>query len=182
MSAVLDRKRAAVASFVEFSEGRTPTPRYPLEIYLEVSNVCDLRCVMCTRFSAFNPARKQAIWDVDPGFLDAGGAAAALEPLLEHALIVHAFGYGEPTIHPDFPGFLSHLARYEVLVDFFTNGMHLTPDFARRLVDLSVHHLTVSFSGATREAYESVYQGGSFERVLAGLAAVRDARRAAGSA
>ena len=181
MPAVLDRKRAAVASFVEFSKGRTPAPRHPLEIYLEVSNVCDLRCVMCTRFSAFNPARKQAIWDVDPGFLDAGGTAAALEPLLEHALVVHAFGYGEPTIHPDFPGFLAHLARYEVLVDFFTNGMHLTPDFARRLVDLSVHHLTVSFSGATKEAYESVYQGGSFERVLAGLASVRDARRAAGS-
>lgn len=179
---LLDRKREAVESFRGFTEGRGAAPRYPLEIYLEVSNVCDLRCVMCTRFSAFNPARKQAIWDVDPGFLDEDGAAAALAPLLERALIVHAFGYGEPTIHPDFPAFLAHLARYQVVVDFFTNGMHLTPDLARHLVEVSVHHLTVSFSGATAADYESVYQGGSFARVLSGLAAVRDAKRAAGSA
>ena len=181
MSALLERKREAVASFRAFAEGEIPAPAYPLEVYLEVSNVCDLRCVMCTRFSAFNPARKQAVWDVDPGFLDAGPAAAALEPLLERALIVHAFGYGEPTIHPDFPAFLEHISRYEVVVDFFTNGMHLTPDLAGRLVALSIHHLTVSFSGATASDYESVYQGGVFARVLAGLAAVRDARRAAGS-
>jgi len=173
-------KREAVASFLEFARGGA-SPRYPLEMYLEVSNVCDLRCVMCTRFSAFNPARKQAIWDVDPGFLDAGGTSEALRGALERALVVHAFGYGEPTIHPEFPAFLAHLAEHEVLVDFFTNGMHLTEDFARLLVELSVHHITVSFSGATAADYESVYQGGSFERVVGGLARLRDARRAAGS-
>ncbi|HET9793066.1 MAG TPA: radical SAM/SPASM domain-containing protein [Thermoanaerobaculia bacterium] len=178
---LLDRKREAIASFVEFADGG-PSPRWPLEIYLEISNVCDLRCVMCTRFSAFNPARKQAIWDVDPGFLDASGAAETLRPLLERALVVHAFGYGEPTIHPDFPGFLSHLSQFEVLIDFFTNGMHLTDELARLLVDRAIHHLTVSFSGSTAAEYESVYQGGNFEKVLAGLDRVREAKRAAGKA
>jgi len=182
MAPLLDAKRDAIRSFAEFTEGRIPAPEFPLEIYLEISNVCDLRCVMCTRFSAFNPERKQAIWDVDPGFLDARAAADVLRPLLERALVVHAFGYGEPTIHPDFPGFLSHLSQFEVLIDFFTNGMHLTDDLARLLVDRSIHHLTVSFSGSTAAEYESVYQGGNFERVLAGLDRVRDAKRAAGKA
>ncbi len=176
---LLPLKREAIASFVEFAGGGA-SPRWPLEIYLEISNVCDLRCVMCTRFSAFNPARKQAIWDVDPGFLDARGAADLLRPLLERALVVHAFGYGEPTIHPDFPGFLAHLSQFDVLIDFFTNGMHLTDDLARLLVDRSIHHLTVSFSGSTAADYESVYQGGKFETVLAGIDRVREAKRAAG--
>jgi len=178
---ILERKREAIASFVEFAAGGA-SPRWPLEVYLEISNVCDLRCVMCTRFSAFTPARKQAIWDVDPGFLDARAAADALRPFLERALVVHAFGYGEPTIHPDFPGFLAHLSEFEVLIDFFTNGMHLTDELARLLVDRSIHHLTVSFSGSTAADYESVYQGGKFETVLAGIDRVREAKRAAGKA
>ena len=157
-------------------------PRYPLEIFLEVSNVCDLRCVMCPRFSAFNPARKQAIWDVDPGFLETDPATLALGPLLEHALVVHAFGYGEPTIHPSFPSFLQHVANYEVLIDFFTNGMHLTEELVAQLVELSIFQITVSFSGTTAALYENVYQGGGFERVLSGLARLRDAKAAAGSA
>jgi MoaA/NifB/PqqE/SkfB family radical SAM enzyme len=175
---LLERKREAIAAFAEFAAGGA-SPRWPIEIYLEISNVCDLRCVMCTRFSAFNPARKQAIWDVDPGFLDAREAAERLRPLLEHALVVHAFGYGEPTIHPDFAGFLTHLSGFEVLIDFFTNGMHLTDDLARLLVDRSIHHVTVSVSGSTAADYESVYQGGNFETVLAGIDRVRDAKRAA---
>jgi MoaA/NifB/PqqE/SkfB family radical SAM enzyme len=179
MPDLLERKREAIASFLDFADGGA-APRWPLEIYLEISNVCDLRCVMCTRFSAFNPARKQAIWDVDPGFLDARGAAELLRPLLERALFVHAFGYGEPTIHPDFPGFLTHLSQFEVLIDFFTNGMHLPDELVRLLVDRSIHHLTVSFSGSTAAEYESVYQGGKFETVMAGLDRLRDAKRAAG--
>ncbi len=176
-----ESKREAVESFRRFELGGE-RPRYPLEIFLEVSNVCDLRCVMCPRFSAFNPARKQAIWDVDPGFLETDPATLALGPLLEHALVVHAFGYGEPTIHPSFPSFLRHVANYEVLIDFFTNGMHLTEELVAQLVELSIFKITVSFSGATAESYENVYQGGDFDRVLSGMARLRDAKRAAGSA
>ena len=177
----LESKRAAVDSFLQFAWGGE-RPRYPLEIFLEVSNVCDLRCVMCPRFSAFNPARKQAIWDVDPGFLETDPATLALGPLLEHALVVHAFGYGEPTIHPSFPSFLQHVANYEVLIDFFTNGMHLTEGLVAQLVELSIFQITVSFSGTTAALYENVYQGGGFERVLSGMARLRDAKAAAGSA
>ncbi|HYV41195.1 MAG TPA: radical SAM protein [Thermoanaerobaculia bacterium] len=150
-------------------------------MFLEVSNVCDLSCVMCPTFSAINPDRKTAIRMHDPGFLKADEVFKAVGPLLERALVVHAFGYGEPTIHPSFASFLAHLSQYEALVDFFTNGMHLTDGLVEHLVNLSIHHVTVSFSGSTKQDYESVYQGGKFEVVLAGLARLRDRKRTCGS-
>jgi MoaA/NifB/PqqE/SkfB family radical SAM enzyme len=150
-------------------------------MFLEVSNVCDLSCVMCPTFSAFNAERKTSIRMHDPGFLKEDEVFKAVGPLLERALVVHAFGYGEPTIHPSFKSFLTHLSRYEVLIDFFTNGMHMTDDLVEHLVDLSIHHVTVSFSGSTKQDYESVYQGGKFETVLAGLARLRDRKRTCGS-
>ncbi|MGH9399406.1 MAG: radical SAM/SPASM domain-containing protein [Thermoanaerobaculia bacterium] len=173
-------KNEAVESFRRFARGQG-LPEYPIEIFLEVSNVCDLRCVMCPRFSALNPDRKTAIQEVGPGFMKPEPVTASLTPLLSRALVVHAFGYGEPTIHPDFADVLEHLSQYDVLLDFFTNGMHLTEDLVGQLVRLAVHHITISFSGATREHYESVYQGGDFDRVLTGLARLRDAKRAAGT-
>jgi MoaA/NifB/PqqE/SkfB family radical SAM enzyme len=157
-------------------------PAAPIEIFLEVSNVCDLKCVMCPPFSALNPSRKLDQAAVGPGFLAVDAVTDAMDGLLRRALVVHAFGYGEPTIHPGFTDTLERLAAYEVLLDFFTNGMHLSPDLVESLIRLSIHRVTVSFSGATREHYESVYQGGRFERVCDGLARLRDARLAARSA
>jgi MoaA/NifB/PqqE/SkfB family radical SAM enzyme len=172
-------KRETVDSFLRFTRGGPP-PACPVEIYLEVSNVCDLRCVMCPRFSAFNPDRKTGIREVDPGFVGSDPATDSLRPLLERALAVHVFGYGEPTIHPDFSNLISHVAQFDVLIDFFTNGMHLSGELARQVVELSVYRITLSFSGATREDYESVYQGGEFDRVLAGLDRLQRTKREAG--
>ena len=44
-------RREAFESFFAFAAGEA-LPRYPLEIFLEVSNVCDLKCAMCPTFSA----------------------------------------------------------------------------------------------------------------------------------
>lgn len=176
----LEAKLEAVHSFAGFVRGEG-LPAYPMEIFLEVSNVCDLSCVMCPRFSALNPDRKTDLAAVGPGFLAAESAIGALDRLLTRALVVHAFGYGEPTIYPAFGEALERLAGYDVLLDFFTNGMHFSSALVERLVRLSVHQVTVSFSGATREHYEAVYQGGQFDEVCAGLARLRDAKRAAGT-
>src|SRR5215472_12316503 len=121
----LPRKIEAVESFLGFVRGEE-FPRYPLEVFLEISNVCDLSCVMCPTFSALNPDRKTAIRMHDPGFMEVDEILTTAGPLLERALVIHDFGYGEPTIHPSFPGLLTRLSKYEALIDFITNGMHLT--------------------------------------------------------
>ncbi|HMF07536.1 MAG TPA: radical SAM/SPASM domain-containing protein [Thermoanaerobaculia bacterium] len=175
----LPRKIEAIESFLGFVRGEE-FPRFPLEVFLEISNVCDLACVMCPTFSALNPDRKTAIRMHDPGFMEVDEILSTAGPLLERALVIHAFGYGEPTIHPSFPGLLTRLSKYEALIDFITNGMHLTDALVERLVDLSIHHVTVSCSGSTAREYESVYQGGKFETLLAGLSRLRDLKRSRG--
>lgn len=174
----LSHKRAAIDSFLDFLSGRE-LPKYPLDIFLEVSNVCDLKCVMCATFSSINPKRHHNIAGTERGFLD-HAVLAPMEELLQHALKVHCFGYGEPTINPNFRSFIEYLGQFEVLVDFFSNGMHLTDDLVGFLVEHHVGDITVSFSGSTKEEYEQVYQGGVFEQVLGGLARLRDRKRETG--
>ncbi|MBK8289271.1 MAG: hypothetical protein IPK95_12115 [Cellvibrionales bacterium] len=51
-----EQKREAIESFLRFSQGEE-FPRWPLEVFLEVSNICDLQCAMCPTFSALNADR-----------------------------------------------------------------------------------------------------------------------------
>ncbi len=168
-------KKDAVSSFCDFVEGGT-RPEWPIELFLEISNVCDLKCTMCTTFSALSPERFLKLKDSQRGFLEVEDYSA-LNTLLEHVLIVHCFGYGEPTIHPRFKEILTHILDYEVLVDFFTNGMHLTKDLCQLMVERHLFKVVISFSGATKKDYENVYLGGHFETVLEGIARLNEVKK-----
>ena len=161
------QKREAIESFLRFSEGQE-FPRWPLEVFLEVSNICDLQCAMCPTFSALNVDRFFALKREDRGVIAYETATEPLEEILKHALIIHASGYGEPTIHPQYKELLQYLSRYEALIDFFTNGMHLDDELCQHLVQGHVHRISISFSGVTAEEYENIYIGGDFDRGLAG--------------
>ena len=168
------RKQATIDSFGAFVAGGED-PDWPLEIFLEVSNLCNLKCAMCGPFSAVNPHRHQALAEQRRGFIDES-VWRSLEPALEHALYVHAFGYGEPTLHPTFLEIIDRLSRFRVMTDFITNGMRLTQDLCDAVVSARVAGVTVSMSGATRADYESVYIGGEFDTVLSGLRRLADTR------
>jgi hypothetical protein len=87
------------------------------------------------------------------------------------------FGYGEPTINPQFLEFLDLAGRYETLISFFLNGMSMSQELVEKLIDNQVFEITISFSGATKADYESVYIGGVWETALSGIS--RLARRKA---
>lgn len=168
-------KIASVRSFSRFARG-IEMPEGPLEIFLETSNVCDLRCVMCTEFSALNPHRLQFLRLQQRGFLNAEEIIGSLERVLAGALLVHCSGYGEPTLHPNFREFVSFVSRYQTLIAFITNGMHIDQSMAEFLVEQNVYRVLVSFSGTTKEEYENIYVGGNFERVLGGIRAIAAAK------
>jgi MoaA/NifB/PqqE/SkfB family radical SAM enzyme len=174
------KKRQAFASFFDFAHGRT-MPAWPLELFIEVSNVCDLKCAMCPTFSALNPERFVNLSYKDRGLINLQEDLTPLEQILEYTPLVHAHGYGEPTIHPQFREFIAYLTQFEVLIDFFTNGMHLQNELCEFLVEKRISRITVSISGVTKEDYENVYIGGKYETLLRGLANLRNAKEKAQS-
>jgi MoaA/NifB/PqqE/SkfB family radical SAM enzyme len=174
-------KAETIASFAAFTRGEVAAPKYPVQVYLEVSNLCNAKCVMCGVFSAFNPDRLEMVRVDERGHMLHIDDVLADEDLLAHALVVHLFGYGEPTIHPRFRELLRRVAEYEVIVDFITNGMKLQDELIDTLIEAKTERISVSFSGSTKEAYESVYIGCEWGRVLGGLARLRDRKRKVGA-
>jgi MoaA/NifB/PqqE/SkfB family radical SAM enzyme len=174
-------KRDAVWGFERFLNGEGMPP-WPLEVFIEISNLCNLKCAMCGTFSAVSPVKHQNMTADERGFYDAEAFNEATASVLQHALVVHAFGYGEPTIHPQFREFIQYLSSFGVFVDFFTNAMKLDTSLADFLVTSGVGAVCVSISGATASDYENFYLGGKYETVMQGIRNLADAKKAHGSA
>jgi len=170
---LITAKQGAVESFIGFLRGGS-IPACPLEVHLDISNACNQRCVMCPRFSVLLGARFEPRRRFLPPVRD------YIDELTRAALKVQISGWGEPTAHPDFAKFLECLHDNRVLTEFFTNGSKLE-HWAETIVDSAVHRVTVSLSGITAPEYESVYAGGNFERLTAGIERLASVRAGAGS-
>jgi|HubBroStandDraft_6_1064221.scaffolds.fasta_scaffold82590_2 MoaA/NifB/PqqE/SkfB family radical SAM enzyme len=177
---LLRGKREAVWGFESFLKGEAMPP-WPLEVFVEVSNLCNMKCAMCGTFSAASPAKHQNMAMDERGFYDSETFNAATASVLRHALVVHAFGYGEPTLHPQFREFIEYLSSFGVLVDFFTNAMKLDTGLADFLVTSGIGVVCVSMSGATADDYESLYTGGKYETVMRGIRNLAEAKQRHGS-
>lgn len=161
-------KSKTITSYINFLDGGS-LPVSPLELFIEISNVCNLQCSMCPTFSGLSKSRHSSIRAEDRGFFDLKESLKNMEEILKGTLNVHCFGYGEATIHPEFKEILTFLSQYDVMLDFFTNGMTLNEDLCTMLVENKVGEVSISFSGTTKEEYENVYLGGNFEQVLGGI-------------
>lgn len=173
-------KLAGIRSFGAFCLGNA-APAYPLETFVELSNICDLKCTMCADFSDQSLSRAETIRAKKRGLIDAATILERFDPVLRHALSVHCFGGGEPTIHPEFRPILEHLAGYEVMVDFFTHGQHLDQSLAEFLVANGVHKVTISLSGSTPDIYGRYYLGGDFHIAVSGIRRLAAIKRQVGT-
>jgi hypothetical protein len=83
----IEAKLQTIASFSRLCRG-LETPCRPLEMTLELSNVCDLKCAMCTEFSQLSPKRFSTLQGRERGFLSSNNVDKHLRGLLEGALLV----------------------------------------------------------------------------------------------
>ena len=148
-----------------FREGATSFVGLPTQLYVTVTERCNLRCRHCITHA---PERTRS------------GTARTLRPWLLDALsealaAASYFGFshgGESLVAPVFWDVLRAIsearrgARGRTDVHLLTNGMALDGEAVRRLVDLGVTSLAVSLDGPTAATNDTIRAGGRLERVL----------------
>lgn len=155
----LEQRQASNSSIneEEAGQGALRLESVPRRIIFELTNACNLNCIMCGRNSATFPAVFMC-----PSII--GKLGNVLERCEETTL----FGWGEPTLHPDFQGILETLDGYPARKYLLTNGMRLA-ELAPLLMEHSLDLLGVSLDGANPETNDRIRAGGSFEKVLEGI-------------
>lgn len=136
----------------------------PQRLVLELTNRCNLNCVMCGRNAAdFQPTQFQLEW------LDRFSEVCGL---VEEVTLM---GWGEPTVHPEFERFLRWAYEKGLRKYFCTNGMRLN-QLIPAIFEYHVDIIAVSLDGANAEINNRIRRGADFDRIIRSIEAVNQTR------
>ncbi|MCI5918451.1 MAG: radical SAM protein [Roseburia sp.] len=141
----------------ELESGETILKSYPRRLVFELTNACNLNCVMCGRNAAdFKPT----VFDMD--------VFRSFEPLMDTVEEVTLMGWGEPTIHPHFNEMLEIINRHSARKYFCSNGMNLKK-IKDAIFDYKVDVFAVSLDGATDETNSRIRRGSKIDVITEDL-------------
>lgn len=152
----------------EIEEGRTFLKSYPRRLVLELTNACNLNCMMCGRNAADFTLTK---FDMD--------IFRGLEPLMDTIEEVTLMGWGEPTIHPDFIEMLRIIDNHSARKYFCTNGMTLNK-IKEAIFDYHVDVFAVSIDGANAATNGRIRRGSDLAKITQDLKEIVKEKKARG--
>ncbi|GEM_PF-571858 len=145
-----------------FGEVAKRSSKSPRLVAIEPTNLCNLKCSMCPVHSSPEGKSRRR-----PGFMDFGLYKNIIRQLPERSkvnLVLH--GYGEPLLHPKIADMVSFAKKSGINdVQFATNGLLLTREKSKGLIDSGLDRLDVSLDGYLRKEYESIRIGADFKAV-----------------
>lgn len=127
----------------------------PVEYIVETTAKCNLYCPMCPRET--HPQPKEDMTEaIFRRLVQESGRTA------EHMMLI---GLGEPLLDPAIFERVEYCARHNISTLLSTNGTLLDEAASAQLLKTPLEHITLSFDGASKEAFEFYRKGARFERV-----------------
>ncbi len=143
----------------DFLTKREKTKGLPLEIGIEVINICNLSCIMC-------PYEEMVAKKIrPPGKMKFSLFKKIIDEIAPLAELVYLHGLGEPLLHPQIFKFIEYAKDKGLRVGISTNAMLLNEEESRKLLDARIDYVILAMDGATKKTYEKIRVGGDFERV-----------------
>ncbi len=150
---------------------RIPTP--PTRIWLEPTNACNLRCIMCPNGQDYNALKRGMMeWEL---FIH------LLEQIKEFAYDINLFHRGESLLHPRFIDMVKLTAEAGLRPRLHTNATILDRNYSRQLIKSGLDFISFSFDGYDREMYEKIRVGAKFDEVLSNIIGFLEEKKALGS-
>lgn len=141
----------------EIDKGAEILKSLPRRLVFELTNACNLNCVMCGRnASDFKATMFDMEW------------FRYFEPMLDTVEEVTLMGWGEPTMHPHFEEMLQIIDQHSARKYFCTNGMRLDK-ITDAIFDNHVDVFAVSLDGATAETNNRIRRGSDIDKIIKNL-------------
>lgn len=156
-----------------FSRGRDYISYSALKLHeyvVEVSGVCNLRCISCPRADSRSIGRSSAMMSI-ANFRKVLAKIRREDPFVGN---IQLYQWGEPTLNRDLPGMIRHARDNGFLCGVSSNLNHQA-DF-RALVEARPECLRLSASGIG-DAYGVTHTGGNWKTFIANVETISGLRR-----
>lgn len=127
---------------------------FPSRIYLETTTRCNLSCEMCVKQSDGGVI---AEGDFDPAMI------ASIDPALPRVKSLILNGIGEPMLYPDLEKIISRASARmspDSYIGFQTNGMLVSSERTRSLIDAGLNLVCVSMDASAPDEFRMIRKGG----------------------
>ena len=135
----------------------------PTHIFLEVTNRCNLSCVMCGR--THDRRYRDPVFTGDISL----ETVRKLEPFYRSSTFVTATGLGEPFLNPEMPEILRYLKQQGACVSMTSNGTVLDQKLSAEVIDTGLDRIVFSVDSPVAEAFRRIRVGTTLDQVLGNI-------------
>lgn len=128
----------------------------PHQVYIEATNVCNLRCLHCPQ----STMRRR------PQYMDIGLFEKIVTELKPAKPFVDLYMQGESLLHPRIVDMVRLARENGLLPRITTNATLLTKELSKKLIEAGLNKIEFSMSGVTKKTYEEMHRGGKYEKTL----------------
>mgnify|MGYP000909550093 CR=1 FL=1 len=145
------------SSIISYKLKITKLPHLPLALWIEPTNKCNLKCLMC------------------PNSVISQDKLGSMDLDLYKKIIDQSKGYisyvvlcisGESLLHPKFPQMVKYAKENGVKTYLSTNATVLTKKLSTQIINSGLDWINFSFDGCTKDTYEKIRINGKFESTL----------------
>ncbi len=139
----------------------------PVKLHVELTNACNLKCVMCPRGKMTRPV----------GFMDFDLFRRIVDTLAGRTEFAYLHLMGESLFHPRLFDCVAYGRKAGLAMGLASNMTVMDEKKARGLIDAGLDFLVMSLDGATAECYEKIRLNADFETTMANVETMLRLRR-----
>jgi organic radical activating enzyme len=147
--------------YVTYRRGALSGPIVPDRVYIESTNHCNLKCIMCPTGIGVLARPK--------GYMDIGLYRRIVDEIggVVGSAVLHS--WGEPLMHPELFAMIQLGKRAGIRMETSTNITLLNEERARAVLDAGLDVLYLAMDGVTKDTYERVRVNAKWDKSLANV-------------
>ncbi|KJU81311.1 Fe-S oxidoreductase [Candidatus Magnetobacterium bavaricum] len=148
-------------SIYDYKKKKLISPNLPTLLWIEPTNKCNLKCVMCPNTN---------IPESDIGFMTWDTYKKIIDEACEFVSSTYLLIGGESLLHKNIYDMIRYARDNDIRPLLNTNAtLLISRENRTKLLDSGVVHITFAFDGYNKETYESVRIGAKYDTVLKGV-------------
>ena len=152
--------RPLINLFSGYKKKKTQLSYFPVRLWIEPTNHCNLQCVMCPN---------KELNEEEKGYMDFILFKKIIDEASTFAIDVNLQHRGESLLHPEIIQMTIYAREKNLITKLHTNGTLLDEEMSNRIIESGLDYLTFSFDGTDKDTYESIRVKGNFEETTSNI-------------